>query len=63
MKCQYCASVIEGIASITGFLTPEPAHWYKGSLASRGLSLTGRGFTPEPHSGVDMCKLIFATVR
>ena len=45
VECQYYASVAEGIADITGFLRPEPTHWLPGSLASRVLDLTVRGFT------------------
>ena len=43
--CQYSASALEGIASVTGGLRPEPTHRFLGSLASRVLRLAGRGFT------------------
>ena len=42
VKCQCCASVIEGIVDITGILSP--------GLHPGFLCLTGRGFTQEPHS-------------
>ena len=43
--CQCGASGFEGIVNITGFLRPKSTHRFPGSLASRVLSLTGRGFT------------------
>ena len=58
VKCQCCASVIEGIADITGILSPEPTRRFLCSLASRFFMSNGQRVHTKATLCVKLCNLM-----